>query len=37
MTALEQYDRLEETGIWRETKTSQNIEVLVSFGNASLI
>ena len=37
MTALEQYDRLEATGLWRETKTSQNIEVLVSFGNASLI
>jgi len=37
MTALEQYERLEATGLWRETKTSQNIEVLITFGNASLI
>lgn len=37
MTALDQYERLEATGLWRETKTSQNIEVLITFGNASLI
>lgn len=37
MTALDQYERLEATGLWRENKTSQKIEVLISFGNASLI
>jgi hypothetical protein len=37
MTALEKYERLEATGLWRETTESQSIEVLVTFGNASLI
>jgi hypothetical protein len=37
MTALKQYDRLEATGLWRETTESQSIEVLITFGNASLI
>lgn len=37
MTALDQYERLEATGLWRESKTSQKIEVLITFGNASLI
>jgi len=37
LTALEQYERLEATGLWRETNTSQNIEVLITFGNATLI
>jgi len=37
MTALEQYARLESTGVWRATKHAQRRDVLVSFGNASLV
>lgn len=37
MTALEQYVRLEAAGRWRETPRSDWREVLVSFGNASLV
>ena len=37
MTALDQYERLEATGLWRENKTSQKIEVLISFGNTKVI
>lgn len=37
MTALKEYQRLECTGLWKETSDSQRREVLVSFGNNSLI
>ena len=32
MTALKEYQRLECTGLWKETSDSQRREVLVSFG-----
>lgn len=35
-TALKEYDRLEATGLWRETPEAQLREVIISFGNASL-
>lgn len=37
MTALEQYSRLEATGLWRDGPEAQRAEVLVSLGNATLI
>lgn len=37
MTALEKYTRLEAVGIWKETPTSDPVEVLVSFGDATLL
>ncbi|MFK5998819.1 MAG: hypothetical protein QM492_12025 [Rhodobacterales bacterium] len=37
MTALEKFERLESLGLWKETETSQKKEVIVSFGNASLV
>ena len=37
MTALKEYERLECTGLWKETSDSQRREVLVSFGENSLI
>ena len=37
MTALTQYDRLECPGLWRAGAESQRREVLVSFGDASLV
>jgi hypothetical protein len=37
MTALEQYSRLEATGLWREGPDAQRCEVLVSLGKATLI
>ncbi len=37
MTALKEYDRLETTGIWRESADAQRRDVIVSFGDASLI
>ena len=37
MTALEQYIRLEAIGFWRETPDSEAREVIVSFGNATLM
>ncbi|MEP3346399.1 MAG: hypothetical protein ABJN34_15210 [Litoreibacter sp.] len=37
MTALKEYDRLESTGIWRESPDAQRLDVLISFGNATLI
>lgn len=36
MTALTQYQRLESTGLWRETATAQRREVVVSLGDATL-
>lgn len=37
MTALDQYTRLETLGSWRETPESSAKEVVVSFGNATLV
>lgn len=36
MTALEEYDRIEATGLWRATPKAQRREVIVSIGNATL-
>ncbi|MFZ3580851.1 hypothetical protein ACOI1H_01610 [Loktanella sp. DJP18] len=37
MTALSQYDRLESLGLWRASRDDQRREVIVSFGNATLV
>jgi len=37
MTALEQYRRLEATGLWRETPDAQRREVVVALGDATLM
>ncbi len=37
MTVLAKYQRLECTGLWRETPQTQRREVLVSLGDASLV
>ena len=37
MTALKDYDRLESSGIWRESAEAQRKDVGVTFGDASLI
>jgi hypothetical protein len=37
MTALEQYRRLEATGLWRESPGDQRREVIVSLGDATLV
>lgn len=37
MTALKQFEKLEATGLWRETLATQRREVYVSFGEASLM
>ena len=37
MTALEQYERLESIGLWKESADAQRREVIVSFGNATLV
>ena len=37
MTALDQYERLESGGLWRENADAQRRDVLVSFGNATLV
>jgi len=37
MTALEQYARLESTGVWRASEDAQRRNVIVSFGNATLV
>ncbi|MFD1911357.1 hypothetical protein [Halodurantibacterium flavum] len=37
MTALRQYQRLETVGLWRETPEAQRRNVVVSFGEASLV
>jgi hypothetical protein len=37
MTALNQYQRLEAAGHWRETPTAALREVIVSFGDATLV
>lgn len=37
MTALSQFDRLEAPGLWRDTEDTQRRDVIVSFGDASLV
>lgn len=37
MTALRKYQKLEGTGLWRETPEAQRREVVVAFGDATLI
>ncbi|MCB2109798.1 MAG: hypothetical protein H6895_05620 [Defluviimonas sp.] len=37
MTALQEYQRLESTGLWRATPEDQRREVVVSFGDATLV
>ena len=37
MTALEEYERLEATGLWKQGRDSQRREVIVSFGKAILV
>lgn len=37
MTALSEYQRLESTGLWRENAAAQRREVIVTFGDASLV
>ena len=37
MTALKKYDRLESEGLWRSDAKAQRRDVLVSFGNATLV
>ena len=37
MTALEQYSRLEATGLWREAAEAQRRDVIVSLGDATLM
>ncbi|SEM48817.1 hypothetical protein SAMN04488003_101285 [Loktanella fryxellensis] len=37
MTALPQYDRLESLGLWRPSRGDQRREVIVSFGDATLV
>lgn len=37
MTALKKYQRLETSGLWRPAKDAQRREVIVSFGDATLV
>jgi hypothetical protein len=37
MTALEKYDRLECDGLWRADQDAQRRDVVISFGNATLV
>lgn len=37
MTALNEFDRLESTGVWRATPDKQRRDVIVSLGNATLV
>lgn len=37
MTALSQFDRLEAPGLWRDTEDTQRRDVIISFGDASLV
>lgn len=37
MTALKKYQRLESPGLWRETPEAQRREVIVAFGDTSLV
>lgn len=37
MTALERYERLESDGLWRADSDAQRRDVVISFGNATLV
>lgn len=37
MTALQEYDRLESLGLWKQNHDAQRQEVVVSFGDSSLV
>jgi len=37
MTALQEYQRLESTGLWRESNQEEPVEVVISFGTATLV
>ncbi|HEX9857058.1 MAG TPA: hypothetical protein VGA75_01800, partial [Paracoccaceae bacterium] len=37
MTALKKYQKLESPGLWRDTPDAQRREVVVNFGEASLV
>lgn len=37
MTALKKFDRLESIGLWKKDELAQRIEVIVSFGNSTLV
>lgn len=37
MTAIKEFERLEALGLWRDYKDSQRREVVVSFGNSTLV
>ena len=37
MTAIKEFERLESLGLWRGLKDSQRREVVVSFGEATLV
>lgn len=37
MTALEDYQRLESTGLWRQSIDDDPVEVVISFGTATLV
>ncbi|PTW49525.1 hypothetical protein [Rhodovulum kholense] len=37
MTALKKFQRLESPGLWRESPTAQRRDVILSFGDASLV
>lgn len=37
MTALKKYEKLESTGLWRDAPDAQRREVVVNFGDASLV
>lgn len=37
MTALSEYDRLESSGLWRESPDAQRREVIVSFGDNTVV
>ena len=37
MTAIKKYTRLESSGRWRETHSSESIEVLITFGKTSVV
>ena len=37
MTAIKEFERLESLGLWRDLKDSQRREVVVSFGESTLV
>ena len=37
MTAIKEFERLESIGLWRDSKDSQRREVIVSFGESTLV